>query len=90
MRRKIAFLFLLGMAISHSIIYAKENYEETYNMVRGREEGDKGNYTEAKEFFEKEINEHTDNGYAYLNLAVIEYRNRQYDAIFQNLIRLLN
>lgn len=89
MRRKIAFLFLLGMAISHSIIYAKENYEETYNMVRGREEGDKGNYNEAKEFFEKEIKEHPDNGYAYLNLAVIEYGNRQYDAIFPKLDKAL-
>ena len=57
-------------------IGAKENYEETYNMVRAKEEGDKGNYAEAKEFYEKELKEHPDNGYAHLYLAVIEHGNR--------------
>ena len=81
------FILLLGVLPYH--LSAKENYQETYNMVRGREEGDKGNYTEAKEFFEKEIKEHPDNGYAYLNLAIIEYGNRQYDAIFPNIYKAL-
>ena len=70
-------------------IGAKENYEETYNMVRAKEEGDKGNYAEAKEFYGKELKEHPNNGYAHLYLAVIEYGNRQYDEVFPKLDKAL-
>lgn len=58
---------------------AKDSLIDTYNMSRAYEEGNKGNYTEAVEFFDKELKDHPKNGYAHLGKAAIFFDQKHYD-----------
>lgn len=59
-------LTLLGMVLTISSTFAKEPLLDTYNMNRAYEDGNKGNYTEALGFFDKELTDNPQNGYAHL------------------------
>lgn len=82
LRRAFCLSFVLMSAFG--ICKAKEDYSQTYNLMRAKEEVEKGNYAEAKEFLDKEISSHPDNGLAYTLLAVIHYGNKNYDEVFPN------
>ena len=64
---------------------AKIDYKTTYNMLRAKEEAERENFSEAIRFYLKEIEEHPDNGYAYLYLSAIEYGSEDYSDIFSHL-----
>lgn len=68
---------------------AKDNFRETYNMNRAYEEGNKGNYTEALVFFDKELKEHPKNGYAHLGKAAIYFEQNHYDEVVSSINRAL-
>ena len=71
-------IFVISL-LSVSSIFAKEDYSDSYNLKRAIEEGEKGNYTEAIEYFNKEIKEHPRNTMAYLGLGGIYFDQKQYD-----------
>ena len=75
------FIFIISL-FSVSYVFAKENYLDSYNLKRAYEEGDKGNYTEAIEFFKKEIKDHPRNSSSYLGLSGIYYDQKNYDDAF--------
>ena len=72
----------MAVLIGIGSVGAKENYLDSYNLKRAYEEGDKGNYTEAVDFFKKEIKEHPRNSWAYLGLAGIYYDQKKYDEAY--------
>lgn len=82
-------LLLLTPLLSFICVEAKVNYLETYNMNRAKEEAEKGNYKDAADFYEKELKEHPDNGYAEFFLAVIEYANNEFDNVFPRIDKAL-
>jgi len=45
---------------------------KSYNFSRALEEAQKGNKADALDFFQKEVAENPDNGYAYLSMAVLQ------------------
>lgn len=79
------FILLVILLSSVGISYAKDRLIDSYNLNRAYEEGDKGNKTEAMSFFDKELKEHPNNGYAYLGKAGIHYDQKQYDEAIQSL-----
>lgn len=81
---KIYFLLVI-LFVSVSTISAKDRLIDSYNLNRAYEEGNKGNKTEALSFFDKELKEHPNNGYAHLGKAEIFYDQKQYDDAIQSL-----
>lgn len=64
----IAVLFI-GIGIAYS---QPQSVMKSYNFSRGLEETQKGNNADAMDFFNKEIKENPNNGYAYMSMAVLQ------------------
>ena len=75
-------IFVISL-FSVSFVFAKENYSDSYNLKRAIEEGEKGNYDDAIEYFNKEIKEHPRNASAYLGLGAIYYDQKKYDEAYK-------
>lgn len=60
--------------------YAQKNnkYSESYNYLKGIEALENRDYALAEQAFEKEIDTHKDNAYAYLYLSLIQYSKNEY------------
>ncbi len=56
----------------------KQDYQNTYNYKRALELFNEEKFDEAKEFLNKEVADHKDNGYALAWLASMDYRDNQY------------
>ena len=68
--KKILLLFVLVLtAISFNAV-AKSNSSSSYNMQRGLEEVEKGDFQSALGFFNKEIDDNPKNGEAYMSVAL--------------------
>ena len=79
------YFVLVILLSSVGISSAKDRLIDSYNLNRAYEEGDKGNKTEALSFFDKELKEHPNNGYAHLGKAGIHYDQKQYDDAIRSL-----
>ena len=55
-----------------------DKYSESYNYQRGIEAYSNGEYDEALEYLNKEVEQHTDNAYAYSYIAVVEVMYEEY------------
>ena len=53
-------------------------YADSYNFRKALEAIEEGDFEKAESAFESEISNHSDNGYAHLWLAVIQYENEEY------------
>ncbi|MGN0238285.1 MAG: tetratricopeptide repeat protein [Lepagella sp.] len=87
-------LLVMLLAIIPLLMVAKpkESMMYTYNINRAYEEGSKGNYDEALEYFNKEIKDHPKNGFAYLGIAGVQFEKKHYDEVLdavKKAIRLL-
>lgn len=87
-------LLVMLLAIIPLLMVAKpkESMMDTYNINRAYEEGSKGNYDEALEYFNKEIKDHPKNGFAYLGIAGVQFEKKHYDEVLDAVnkaIRLL-
>ena len=76
-------LLLILTLLPLGSMVAKENYLDSYNLNRAYEEGEKGNYTDAIEYFKKEIKEHPRNSLAYLGIGGIYYDQKKYDEAYK-------
>lgn len=76
---KLKFLILSALIFFPSVVLcAKESLErDSYPYKRGVEALNENNFEEAVEWFEKELNEHPDNGYAYIYMAAIAHKKEQ-------------
>lgn len=57
---------------------SSDNYEESYNYLRGVEAYNNENYDEAESYFLKEVDNHPQNGYALYWLGYIYYDRNEY------------
>ena len=55
-----------------------DKYEQSENYCKGVEYFEKQDYGRAEDFLRKELEEHRDNGYAYMLLALIQVRDEDY------------
>lgn len=68
---KKLFVALLAVIFLSGISQAKApEYKESYNFKRGLEAMDSEDYQQAREYFNKELSDNPDNGYAYNWLAM--------------------
>lgn len=51
---------------------------DCYEFLRGVQAYQEGNSQEALYWLNKEVSEHTDNGYAFIYISVLRYRNKEY------------
>ena len=68
----------LLLTLCASAVYADVTRPDSYNFMRGFEAVGNENYDEALEYFNKEVEEHPDNGYAYVYIAQIRNYNGEY------------
>lgn len=68
------------MALGLGPIWAKSETKlpDTYAFTRGVEAYQEGKVQEALEWFEKELSEHPDNGYAYIYISALKYENSEF------------
>lgn len=61
-------------------IFAQDNIKrpDSYNYMRGLEAMDAEKYGDALDYFNKEIQEHPQNGYAYYNISYIRFLYEEY------------
>lgn len=61
-------------------IFAQDNIKrpDSYNYMRGLEAMESEKYGDAIDYFNKEIQEHPQNGYAYYNISYIRYLYEEY------------
>ncbi|MDE5807063.1 MAG: tetratricopeptide repeat protein [Muribaculaceae bacterium] len=77
--RKLKLMLLSALILVPAInLLAKEIKEpDSYSYKRGVEAANEFKFDEAEEWFGKELNEHPDNGYAYMYLAMIAKKKEQ-------------
>ena len=69
-------LMVFGMSTSYAQKYNK--YAGSYNYQKGLEAFDEEDFEKAENAFLKELDEHGENGYAYVYLSYIHYYNEEY------------
>lgn len=73
MKLKSIVLTLIALFIGIGVAYSQpQSVMKSYNFSRGMEEAQKGNNADAMEFFNKELKENPNNGYAYMSMAVLQ------------------
>lgn len=77
---KLRLLTLISALTCSIVLWAKleTKLPDTYAFMRGVEAYQEGNNQDAFDWFSKEIEEHPDNGYAYIYISVIRYGNEEY------------
>lgn len=79
MKTKI-FIIALTLLLSNTVLLAKTESKlpDTYAFTRGVETYQEGKNQDALDWFNKEISEHPDNGYAYIYISALRYGNDEY------------
>lgn len=72
----ISLIFLLGF----TQLWAKTEIKQPdpYAYTRGVEAYNEEKYADALDWFNRELSEHPDNGYAYVYLSILRYGNQEY------------
>lgn len=78
MKKCIFTLVALMLLCGAGAFAKKDKNKDSYNYQRGLECFNESNYSEAYDWFSKELDEHPDNPYAYMYLGVVYYQNDQY------------
>lgn len=71
---------VLTLVLTNIISSAKINSSQpdTYAYTRGVEAYNEEKYQDALDWFNKELSDHPDNGYAYVYISVLRYGNQEY------------
>ena len=77
---KLKILLFLSFCASVLTLWAKtENKQpDTYAYTRGVEAYNEEKYADAMDWFNRDLSEHPDNGYAYVYISIIRYGNKEY------------
>ena len=76
---------ILLLCVMSSFADKKKDYQNTYNYARAMELVNEEKYDEAKSFFQKEISDHKDNGYALSWLSSLQAREKQFGEALNNI-----
>lgn len=77
---KLKIILLISFFASVLTLWAKtENKQpDTYAYTRGVEAYNEEKYADAMDWFNRELTEHPDNGYAYVYISILRYGNQEY------------
>ncbi|MDE6696392.1 MAG: retroviral-like aspartic protease family protein [Muribaculaceae bacterium] len=77
---KLKILILISFLSAVTSLWAKSEVKQrdSYAYTRGVEEYQNGNLQDALDWFDKELSEHPDNGYAYIYISVLRFDNQEY------------
>lgn len=77
---KLKFLLILSFFASSMALWAKSEPKQpdTYAYTRGIEAYNAEEYNDALEWFNRELSEHPDNGYAFVYISILRYGNDEY------------
>ena len=77
---KLKILILISFLSAVTSLWAKAEVKQpdSYAYTRGIEEYQNGNLQDALDWFDKELSEHPDNGYAYTYISLIRFGNHEY------------
>ena len=77
---KYKILILITFIVGFTSLWAKSETKlpDTYAFTRGVEAYQEGKNQDALDWFNKEISEHPDNGYAYIYISALRYGNDEY------------
>ncbi len=78
MNKAIMTLIVIAMTAMTAIAKEKSYQPENYSYMRGIEQFSEHNYADALDWFNKEIKEHPDNGYAYWFVSAIKLIQDEY------------
>ncbi len=78
MRYKAIILFSLFVAYMPFCAKAETKQPDTYAYTRGVEAYNEQKYDDALDWFNRELSEHPDNGYAYVYISYLRYTNQDY------------
>lgn len=78
MKKAIMLLIVIAMTAMTMIAKEKSYQPENYSYIRGIEQFSEQNYADALDWFNKEIKEHPDNGYAYWFVSAIKLIQGEY------------
>ena len=78
--RNLLVMFLVIIPL-FMVAKPKESMTDSYIIQRAYEEGSKGNYDTALEYFDKEVKENPKNGFAYLGIAGVQFEKKHYDEV---------
>lgn len=73
----IAFLAFIFCGCLISLAKATKQ-PDTYAYTRGIEAYNEGKYADALDWFNRELSEHPNNGYAYVYISLLRYQNQEY------------
>lgn len=73
----LSVITMLWMAIAASA-KSTSSQPDTYAYTRGVEAYNEEKYQDALDWFNKELSDHPDNGYAYVYISVLRYGNQEY------------
>jgi tetratricopeptide (TPR) repeat protein len=75
MKRSLLFAIFAAMQIS---LVAQTKLPDTYAFSRGVESFQQGKSQDALDWFNKEVNDHPDDGYAFIYISTLRYSNNEY------------
>ena len=77
---KLEIILLINFIASVTSVWAKAEtkFPDTYAFTRGVEAYQGSKNQDALDWFNKEISEHPDNGYAYVYTSILRYGNQEY------------
>ena len=78
MRVKILLICVVLGAWLASGVMADDKQPDTYAYKRGVEAFNEEKYGEALEWFNRELSEHPDNGYAFMYISFLRYGSQEY------------
>lgn len=77
---KLKIIFFIAFFASTSALWAKSEPKQpdTYAYTRGIEAYNAEEYNDALDWFNRELSEHPDNGYAFVYISILRYGNNEY------------
>lgn len=78
MKLKIAIILFIFISCLSMWGKSETKLPDTYAFTRGVEAYQEGNNQDALDWFNKEISDHPDNGYAYIYISALRYGNDEY------------
>lgn len=78
MRLKIIILISFFASVTSLWGKSENKQPDTYAYTRGVEAYNEEKYADAMDWFNRELTEHPDNGYAYVYISILRYGNQEY------------
>ena len=89
MKLKIFYIITVLMTANISLVKSQIKQPDTYAYTRGVEAFEEEKYADALDWFNRELSEHSDNGYAYVYVSILRHGNQEYGKALSAIDRAL-